>query len=58
VDAVFDLVRASQSALTEAGITTTDEEGRYQLTDLGNAPEPALEPLQTWAARWAATIMR
>jgi DNA-binding HxlR family transcriptional regulator len=42
--------------LTEAGIATTDDDGRYQLTDLGNALGPALEPLSSWAARWAATV--
>jgi DNA-binding HxlR family transcriptional regulator len=42
--------------LTEAGIVTTDDDGRYQLTDVGNALEPALEPLRTWANRWAAII--
>ena len=42
--------------LTEAGIVATDDDGRYQLTDLGNALGPALEPLQTWAGRWAASL--
>jgi DNA-binding HxlR family transcriptional regulator len=42
--------------LAEAGIVATDDDGRYQLTDLGNALGPALEPLQTWASRWAASL--
>jgi DNA-binding HxlR family transcriptional regulator len=40
--------------LTEAGLVATGEDGRYQLTDLGDALGPALEPLRAWAARWAA----
>ena len=44
--------------LTEAGLATTDDDGRYRLTDLGNALGPALEPLRDWANRWAATLER
>jgi DNA-binding HxlR family transcriptional regulator len=39
--------------LTEANIIATDENGRYQLTALGDALGPALEPLNAWAGRWA-----
>lgn len=39
--------------LTDAGIVTTDAAGRYKLTELGDALGPALEPLRTWATRWA-----
>lgn len=42
--------------LTEAGVATTDEDGRYRLTDLGNALGPALEPLRRWATRWAEAV--
>jgi DNA-binding HxlR family transcriptional regulator len=42
--------------LIEAGIATTDEDGRYRLTNLGTALGPALEPLQTWATAWTATV--
>jgi DNA-binding HxlR family transcriptional regulator len=44
--------------LTEAGIATTDDDGRYRLTELGNALGPALEPLRNWATGWAATLDR
>ena len=40
--------------LTEAGLAATGEDGRHQLTDPGDAPGAALEPLRAWAARWAA----
>jgi DNA-binding HxlR family transcriptional regulator len=39
--------------LAGAGLVATGEDGRYQLTDLGDALGPALEPLWAWAARWA-----
>ncbi len=39
--------------LTEAGIVQTDADGRYELTELGRGLGPALEPLRTWAQRWA-----
>jgi DNA-binding HxlR family transcriptional regulator len=42
--------------LAEAGLVTIDEEGRYRLTELGNALGPALVPLRTWAVRWADTL--
>ena len=39
--------------LSEAGLIDTGEDGRYRLTDLGDALGPALEPLREWATRWA-----
>lgn len=42
--------------LGEAGLVAADEDGDYRLTGLGGELEPALEPLQAWAARWAATM--
>jgi len=44
------------AGLAEAGLLTTDEDGRYRLTDLGNTLGPALEPLRTWAITWAQTL--
>jgi DNA-binding HxlR family transcriptional regulator len=41
--------------LSQARIITTDRRGAYRLTELGRALGPALEPLQVWAARWAAS---
>ena len=56
-DEMFSSVLSDRlQRLTEAGIVATDDDGRYQLTDLGNALGPALEPLQTWAGRWAASL--
>lgn len=40
--------------LLEAGIIATDEQGRYMLTNLGDALGPALEPLRAWSNEWAA----
>ena len=34
-------------------LLTRDEAGAYLLTDLGAAPAPALESLDTWAKRWS-----
>lgn len=42
--------------LGEAGLVTTGEDGRYRLTDLGDALGPALEPLRAWATHWAAAL--
>lgn len=44
--------------LSEAGIITADASGGYRLTDLGEALEPALEPLRGWATRWASSKRR
>ena len=41
--------------LVDAGIIATEPDGRYSLTELGQGLGPALEPLKTWAERWAAT---
>jgi DNA-binding HxlR family transcriptional regulator len=41
--------------LTDASLLTRDETGAYRLTDLGAALAPALESLDAWARRWAAT---
>jgi DNA-binding HxlR family transcriptional regulator len=38
----------------EAGLVATGEDGRHSLTDPGDAPGAALEPLRAWAPRWAA----
>jgi DNA-binding HxlR family transcriptional regulator len=42
--------------LTEVGIVTTDAEGEYRLTELGDALRHSLEPLGDWAERWAAEL--
>ncbi|MEU6377034.1 helix-turn-helix domain-containing protein [Streptomyces sp. NPDC046909] len=42
--------------LTEVGIVTTDADGVYRLTELGEALRPSLEPLSAWAQRWAAEL--
>ena len=39
--------------LVDAGLVTTDPDGSYELTELGHGLGPALEPLNTWAQRWA-----
>ncbi|MBX7553554.1 helix-turn-helix domain-containing protein [Streptomyces sp. NPDC004232] len=44
------------SELSEAGIVTTDTDGVYHLTELGNALRPSLEPLRAWAERWSAEL--
>jgi DNA-binding HxlR family transcriptional regulator len=41
--------------LIDAGIIATEPDGRYSLTELGRGLGPALEPLKSWAERWAAT---
>jgi DNA-binding HxlR family transcriptional regulator len=40
--------------LVEVGIVTTNDDGIYQLTELGQGLGPALDPLNTWAQQWAA----
>ena len=40
--------------LTAAGLVDRSEDGRYELTDLGQALGEALGPLDAWARRWAA----
>lgn len=42
--------------LTEVGVVTTDDQGVYQLTELGHGLQPALEPLRAWAEDWAETL--
>jgi DNA-binding HxlR family transcriptional regulator len=42
--------------LTELGVVRTDENGVYQLTELGLGLEAALEPLRIWAEHWSAEI--
>ncbi|KIZ16013.1 HxlR family transcriptional regulator [Streptomyces natalensis ATCC 27448] len=42
--------------LTDVGIVTTDADGVYRLTELGNALRPSLEPLRDWADRWSAEL--
>jgi DNA-binding HxlR family transcriptional regulator len=42
--------------LAEAGIVTTDADGVYHLTELGDGLQPALEPLRRWAQEWAALV--
>lgn len=44
------------SELTEAGIVTTDADGVYHLTELGDALRPSLEPLRAWAERWSSEL--
>ena len=39
--------------LTDAGLVTRTEDGRYDLTDLGASLGEALAPLDAWARRWA-----
>lgn len=41
--------------LTDAGLLGRDGEDRYVLTDTGRALQAAIEPLDSWARRWAAT---
>jgi DNA-binding HxlR family transcriptional regulator len=40
--------------LVEVGIVTTNDDGIYQLTELGQGLGPALDPLNAWAQQWAA----
>ena len=42
--------------LSEVGIVSTDDDGTYHLTDLGQGLQPALEPLRAWAETWSATL--
>lgn len=42
--------------LTEVGIVTTDADGVYRLTELGDGLRPSLEPLRIWAERWSAAL--
>jgi DNA-binding HxlR family transcriptional regulator len=39
--------------LTAAGLVTRTDGGAYALTDLGESLGTALDPLDTWARRWA-----
>jgi DNA-binding HxlR family transcriptional regulator len=39
--------------LTDAGLVTRSEDGRYALTELGASLGEALAPLDAWARRWA-----
>jgi DNA-binding HxlR family transcriptional regulator len=39
--------------LSEAGLVVQDDEGRFAITPLGGDLRGALEPLDTWARRWA-----
>jgi DNA-binding HxlR family transcriptional regulator len=39
--------------LSEAGLVRQDEDGRYELTDIGAKLGNALRPLDRWANEWA-----
>ena len=39
--------------LTTAGIVEQDDDGRYELTDVGAKLGKALHPLDRWAKEWA-----
>lgn len=39
--------------LAEADLVTKDDEGAYELTDLGAGLGKAVGPLDAWAQRWA-----
>jgi DNA-binding HxlR family transcriptional regulator len=41
--------------LTDAHLLAREPSGAYRLTDLGAALAPALESLDAWARRWAAS---
>ena len=41
--------------LAAAGLVARDDDGAYALTPLGSALGTALEPLDAWARRWAAS---
>jgi DNA-binding HxlR family transcriptional regulator len=41
--------------LTAAGLIARADDGAYELTALGRGLGAALEPLDAWASRWAAT---
>lgn len=42
--------------LSEAKITASDADQRWQLTPTGYDLLRSIEPLQAWADRWAATL--
>jgi DNA-binding HxlR family transcriptional regulator len=44
--------------LTAAGLVAQDEVEQYELTALGRGLGAALEPLDTWAKRWASRTDR
>ncbi len=39
--------------LSEAALVEQDEDGAYQLTELGTALNSALQPLDAWSKRWS-----
>lgn len=39
--------------LSEASLVSRDDNGAYQLTELGRALGMALQPLDAWARRWS-----
>jgi DNA-binding HxlR family transcriptional regulator len=41
--------------LTEAGLITQGDDGRYGLTRWGDSLGDALDPLDAWSRRWART---
>jgi DNA-binding HxlR family transcriptional regulator len=41
------------SELVQSGLVTQLDDLRYDLTDIGRSLRSALEPLDTWARRWA-----
>ena len=41
--------------LTSAGLITRDQDGAYQLTEMGASLSSALMPLIAWAQHWAET---
>lgn len=44
--------------LAEAGLVERIDEGRYRLSSLGAELGAAIEPLDRWSRRWAASLSR
>ena len=42
--------------LTSARLVVKNDEGDYELTDIGAEVSVALEPLTDWADRWAVAL--
>lgn len=42
--------------LVDAALVVQDDDGRYELTDVGRELGTALQPLDAWAGRWSRTL--